>query len=682
MISSRSARLIIVLAFCTQAARSHPPVGDLDPLLLTGTGEAGMWGAREVQLGGLRHRSTDGASLIERSPGAAVVRNGGQTGIAQLRGLSGDRVRVDIDGMHVSPACPNHMDPPLHYASAGSDTHLDIIAGITPVRFGGDSLGGTIRLNRPDPVFAEAGTHLWSGEVSGNYLGSHDGYGFGGELGWASDRLRLDYRGGWNTANDLRFPGGTVRASGYTSQHHEVVVSIPTGNGLLALDAGLTRTRDAGTAALPMDMIEADSWHLGLRHRIEFDSGTLESRVYFHDIDHLMDNFSLRPTPAMRMEAPSTSRDYGLRSELTMPAGDRTFRVGLDLHRNEFDAEQVQVATGRRRDMFADNRRQRLGAFGEWEKQWKPDWTSLVGLRFDYVTSKAGPVSSAFGPPPVAADAATFNAGKRSHNDLLADLVASLRFTPDDSTTYELSLGVKNRAPSLLERYLWTPLSASAGRADGRSYLGNPALDPETSFQLAASVQRRNDRWGWRFTPFYNHVHDYIQGSPIARNDAAGRPVLQFRNFDRVELYGAELEGRFALTDQLSLRGHISYVRGRNLVNGDNLYRIAPLRGLLDLAWQNENWETHLELDWTADQNKVSTFNGETPSPGYALIHLRTAYRLPNGMRVELGIENLLDEYYAPHLGGINRVAASDVAVGQHIPGAGRFGYANLSWAF
>jgi len=682
MISSRSARLIAVVACCTGSARSHPPVGDLDPLLLTGIGESAMWGAREVALGGARHRATDGASLIDRSPGAAVVRNGGQTGIAQLRGLSGDRVRVDLDGMHVSPACPNHMDPPMHYASAGSDTKLDIIAGITPVRFGGDSLGGTIRLNRPDPVFAEAGTNLWSGEVSGNYLGSHDGYGFGGELGWASDRMRLDYRGGWSHADDLRFPGGTVRASGYTSQHHDVVAAIPTGNGFLALDAGLTRTRDAGTAALPMDMIEADSWHLGLRHRIEFDGGTLESRIYFHDIDHLMDNFSLRPTPPMRMEAPSTSRDYGWRSELTLPTGDQTFRVGLDLHRNDFDADQVQVTTGNRRDMFANNWRERLGAFGEWENEWTSDWTSLIGLRFDYVSSEAGAVRPGFGPPPVTADAAAFNAGKRSHNDLLADFVAALRFTPDESSAYELSLGVKNRAPSLLERYLWTPLSASAGRADGRSYLGNPSLDAETSFQLAASASHRGDHWQWRITPFYNHVHDYIQGSPIARNDMAGRSVLQFQNFDRVELYGAELVGRFAFTDQLSLSGHISHVRGRNLDTGDNLYRIAPLRGLLDLAWQNEDWETHLELDWAADQNKVSRFNGETPSPGYALIHLRTAYRFGNGLRVELGIENLLDEHYAPHLGGINRVAASDLAVGQRIPGAGRFGYANVSWAF
>jgi outer membrane receptor protein involved in Fe transport len=42
---------------------------------------------------------------------------------------------------------------------------------------------------------------------------------------------------------------------------------------------------------------------------------------------------------------------------------------------------------------------------------------------------------------------------------------------------------------------------------------------------------------------------------------------------------------------------------------------------------------------------------------------------------VEAGVENQTNEFYADHLGGINRVTGSDVPVNQHLPGAGRFGY-------
>ena len=257
-----------------------------------------------------------------------------------------------------------------------------------------------------------------------------------------------------------------------------------------------------------------------------------------------------------------------------------------------------------------------------------------------------------------------------------------MAFTPDETNRYEVSMGIKNRAPSLLERYLWTPLNASAGMADGRTYLGNVDLDPETAFQLTASAAHRADNWSVRFSPFYNRIHNYIQGSPIARNDAAGMPVLQFQNFDWVDLYGAELAASYQCTDHIELSAQLSYVRGRNQDTNDDLYRISPLHGLVDLGWEDGSWEAHVELDWAAAQNDVSDYNGESSSPGYVLCHLRCAYQIKEGTRIEVGVENVFDEEYSAHLSGVNRVAGSDVAMGEGIPGAGRFFYTSLRWAF
>jgi iron complex outermembrane receptor protein len=44
-------------------------------------------------------------------------------------------------------------------------------------------------------------------------------------------------------------------------------------------------------------------------------------------------------------------------------------------------------------------------------------------------------------------------------------------------------------------------------------------------------------------------------------------------------------------------------------------------------------------------------------------------------MAIEAGIENLFDTQYEPHLAGRNRVGASDVAVGERLPGAGQGGW-------
>jgi len=282
----------------------------------------------------------------------------------------------------------------------------------------------------------------------------------------------------------------------------------------------------------------------------------------------------------------------------------------------------------------------------------------------------------------ILADQHAFNSADRSFTDVLPGAAAAVSFNPDETTTIELALALNSRAPSLVERYLWTPLNASAGLADGRTYLGNLALDPETSFKIGLGLEKRGKGWKVELTPFYQSVNDYIQGMPLARLDASGNPVLQYQNIDRAELYGFELAGGYDINADFSIDSSISYVRGRNKDTGDDLYRIAPLRGIIDLAYRHESWESHLECVWADAQNHVSDLQGESPSPGYGLLNLRLAKLFAQTLRVEVGVENLLDKRYADHLGGVNRVAGGDLATGERIPGAGRFAYGSVSWEF
>jgi iron complex outermembrane receptor protein len=55
--------------------------------------------------------TADTAALLELAPGANVNRNGPLTGIAQYRGMYGDRVNVLVNGMQISTGGPNGMDP-------------------------------------------------------------------------------------------------------------------------------------------------------------------------------------------------------------------------------------------------------------------------------------------------------------------------------------------------------------------------------------------------------------------------------------------------------------------------------------------------------------------------------------------------------------------------------------------
>lgn len=664
----------------------------LEPLIVEGRSVSEPWSLHESIVGADHLRSADSAALVRKLPGAAVVRNGPQTGIVQLRGLSGDRVAVRVDGMTITPACPNHMDPPLHYAAAGAGDLIDLYAGISPVSVGGDHIGGALSFDRPDPVFADAAALLFRGKLGASFSGSQDAAMATTDLTLAQGDGAFQYRGSAASADDLRYAGGTVAGSAYENTRHEIIGAWRTRGGYITLDAGFSATRDAGTPALPMDMIKDDAWKFGLTQKEKFEWGSLESRLYVHDIDHLMDNHTMRPSPmppaGMAMEAPSSSRDYGWRSDVILPRGKTKFRTGIDFHANEFEAGQVAIASGMKRDTFHNNQRNRAGGYIDWEQQWTAQWSTRIGLRGDVVSSDADAVSNQILPPPPAAramilaDQNAFNSADRSFTDAMAGAAAAVSFDPDEHTTLELAFALKSRAPSLVERYLWTPLSASAGLADGRTYLGNLDLDPETSFQIGLGLEKRGEKWNVELTPFYQTVDDYIQGMPLARLDAAGQAVLQYQNIERAELYGFEIAGSYAINPAFTIESSISHVRGKNRQTGDDLYRIAPLRGIIDLAYRHESWEGHLELVWADAQNRVSELQGEPPSPGHALLNLRLAKRFAESLRVEVGIENLLDKRYAEHLGGVNRVSGGDLAVGERIPGAGRFAYSSVSWEF
>ncbi|HEY4273467.1 MAG TPA: TonB-dependent receptor [Candidatus Udaeobacter sp.] len=631
---------------------------------------------------GLQLDGSDTAALLEDVPGAAVVRNGPLTGIVQLRGLSDDHVGVLVNGMQITPACPNHMDPPLLYIAPSQLHSLTVLPGITSVSLGGDNIGGMVLAEPKPPAFATTPSPLFTGEVGSFYRSSNDGVGVNGGFTLANPIWSGSYEGSWQTADDLRFPGGRVRDSGIGEyQQHEGQIATQILNGVLNVYGGVSRTRDAGTPAQPMDMIKDDGWNVGGRMTGNYSFGQLDARIGYITADHTMDNFSLRPLASTDdpFTAPSQSDDLSGSIGLTIPHDSDTFRTGFDFHWSRFDAFEKDLSDGSSQEDINNANRSRVGVYLEWQTDWSPQWTTLIGLRNDTVWSDAGNVEQFYSDS--AADAAAFNSHSHEATNVNLDAMASVRFTPDDHQSYELAFARKTRSPSILERYIYTPFAALSGNSDGRNYLGNLDLVPEVSHEIALTGSWHTDGWGLRVTPFYNFVTDYIQGTPIDRfvNDLA---VLQYQNLDRADLYGVDAESHYDLSKVFTLRGQASYVRGINRDNGDNLYRIEPLHGRVSLEEHWSGWRGAVELAWAAPQHKVSAFNDELPSPGYALLNLRAGYTFREHLNIDVALENVFDTRYEEHLTGINYVLKSDVPVGARIPGPGRFVAVSVGYKF
>ncbi len=637
----------------------------------------------------------DSATLLKRAVGANVVSNGPLTGMAQYRGMSRMRVSSRINGQHISPGGPNWMDPPLSYAPAAHLESLEVHRGIASVGAGMETIGGVVDANTWQGRFSES-DGLIEGRVRAGAHSVNDATLLSGAVVASNRNHRLKLSGLTEQADDAEFGEGLILPTEYDRSRVDVGYGFRTGQHSFQLDYGRNETGDTGTPALPMDIEYIDSDLAGFGYAYGGERWTLESRVWWSEIDHGMTNYHLRTPPAAGANYRRNITDVenlGFSVVLELDG----WRFGVDGH-NEVHNSNIDNPNAPAFFVvnFNDAERQLLGMFVEKTFRLADAWSLELGGRYNRIESDADVVNGTpamMGMPPAVALRDSFNGADRSITDNNVDLVAKLRYEAGPDLSYYVGAARKTRAPSYQERYLWLPLQATAGLADGRTYTGNLDLDSEIAAEMEVGLDFERD--GLRLSPriFYRDVSDYIQGG-VSTNTAAVMFVrmmnmmngtsapdpLEFQNVD-AEFYGFDLDWGWKLAERWSLSGVLNYVRGKT--DGDNVYRIPPLNGLVALNYGTSNWGVGVESFFTAEQDKVAAFNGEPQTSGYALFNLNGFWQATPMLRVSAGVENLADKVYSDHLSGINRVGGNpDIAVGDRLPGYGRNFFARVDVTF
>ena len=627
--------------------------------------------------------AADSASLLRQAPGASVNRNGPLTGIAQYRGMFGDRVNIQIDGMHTLGACPNGMDQPLSYLPASQLESLSVIRGIAPVSSGAETIGGSIQASSRRSRFSPDDSVTPSLEINAGAASVNTSRYLDTMAAVANRSNRLHAYGSRETGGNYKFPGGSVRPTRFERDTFGGGYGWRSGKHEVSLDLRRNETGPTGTPSLPMDIVDTNATLAEGEYSGELNGYRLHAKFYWTDDNHRMSNYELRDMPMMTRLNDATSGGSGYRLDSSFALGNGQLSIGTDGRLAQHNATIIDPVNNPnfRVANFNDVNRDLYGVFAEWNGALATDWNVQLGARYNRVLMDAGRVSATV--PPAAALQARFNNADRSKVDNNLDLVARLAHPVSSRLTWQVEAGRKTRSPSYQERYLWLPLEATNGLADGNVYVGDINLDPEVAYEIGTGLDWHTARYYFEPRVFYRYVDNYIQGVPatdplvLAFNPA----TLQFANVDAV-FYGADAPWGMTLNDNWRLDGVISYVRGERDDINDNLYRVAPLNGRATLTWQHNRWWTAAEGVFYADQDKVSRTNNETRSDGYALLNLKAGISLADSLVLTAGVENVFDKEYADHLSGINRVSGTDVAVGDRIPGYGRNFYASLQWRY
>lgn len=676
------------------------------------------------RLSGQLSGTSDTARLLGDVPGLSLYGAGGVSSLPVLHGLADDRLRIKVDGMDLISACANHMNPPLSYIDPSNVGSIQVYSGITPVSVGGDSIGGSIVVNSAAPEFAKPGEGmLLKGQAGVFYRSNGNGQGGNVALTVASDTLSLSYSGSTAESGNyeaaeafkstilvhsgVKVPGAKeVGSSLYKSQNQSLGLALRHDNHLLELKLGMQDIPYQGFPNQRMDMTRNQSEQVNLRYTGQYEWGGLEARVYNENTRHKMnflDNKLSAPTSlGMPMDTEGKMTGALVKADLLLSARD-TLKLGTEVQRYRMNDwwDPVSATPG----MMApnvfwnikDGQRDRLDVFGEWEARWTPQWLSQVGLRSSTMTMDAGKVQGynnaggmmGYGDPANPASIpGAFNALDHQKTDHNIDLSALVRHTPDAGKTFEAGFARKTRSPNLYERFAWSTnnnmvMNMVNWTGDANGYVGNLNLKPEIANTLSATADWHDadrQQWGLQATAYTTYIQDYIDAVPCAavgkscpaRTD--GFVNLSFAN-QSARLYGLDVSGYQQLVKasdygSFTATAMVSYVQGKNTTTDDHLYNIMPLNAKLALVQRVGRWTNTVEAQLVDAKKDVSQVRNEVKTAGYGLLNLRSSYEWASA-RLDVGIDNALDKFYASPLGGAY-VGERGSVYGIAVPGAGR----------
>jgi iron complex outermembrane recepter protein len=649
--------------------------------------------------------AADSAQLLKKIPGANVNSNGTVTGIAQYRGMYGDRVNILMDGIKISSGGPNAMDTPISYIPRAQLENLEVIRGIAPVSSGNETIGGTMRATSTQSTFTENEKFEFHGQASAGAQSVNSGYDASTLMSMANKYHRLHISASRQDSDDYAFANGDVTPGEHDRNSYELGYGYQIEDHEFGLEYVRNDTNESGTPALPMDIIFIDADIARGTYKGNWNRIKIESKVYWSQIDHKMSNFELRLPPltgggtgpgTMQRFSLAGSEDFGYGIDASMAFAGGKLKLGTDAHLADHDADIFDPTSATFLvNNYNDIERDVFGFFTEWQRELTSTWDLELGIRYTHVSMDAGNVSATgLGGNTARANtlAAAFNSSDLSQQDNNVDAVIKLTHSLRKDTNIEIGFARKTRSPSYQERYLWLPLQSTGGLADGNNYIGDIDLDPEVSYQFELGLDWRNARAYFAPRAFYHHVDDYIQGidasnaTAIAFNNMATATIgssaklLQFANID-ARLYGVDTDFGYHLNDFWHVDSAISYVKGERRDNGDNLYRISPVNARFGLTRDKNNLSTTIEVAAYMEKNDVSGVTNELETSGYTLLNIYGHYETPvSGLALMAGVDNLLDKNYAPHLGGVNRVRNVDVPKGVRVPGPGINAYINLAY--
>jgi len=618
---------------------------------------------------------------------------GGNQGFA-IRGIGGNRVLTVIDGIRSSDI---YAAGPSSYGKDAFEIDdlraVEIIRGPASVLYGADAMGGVVILRSKDPRdYLADGKGLAlnvrsSASSVNDLLKTGLSYAFqNGDFGSviqftkrnfeemkSPNAVKLNPQGGESNAwlwKSLWQPGDkhVLRLTIDSSEEEiatridsELSASVLESNGMDSTDRLRLSLNHSWTANLAFaDQIETQlHWQ-----RTDGEQKTQQLRASYAFIDPRNPQ-TYRGTQAQRysdFEFNQDTTSAGL--SLTKNFGNETLQhalvYGLSAERTDTTRPRqrcdIQISSGALacaipsypfappeqfpNKTFPDTATTRAGIFIQDEISVGDGALRLIpGLRYDSyemnphtdaLVNGGGDISNFGGYEIVAVEEnhASFNFG------------ALYDITP--STTAFVQVAEGYRPPNFDESN-----QAFVNLGHGYATVPNPELEAESSLGIEAGLRSDFEHGNIALALYHNAYENFIESKMIGQ--ANGISLFQDSNIGEVEIYGAELNAAWRISQAWQLRSALAWSRGEDKISGRPLDSVSPLTAVISARFDANNgrWGAETLLTLAGDQDRLSATD-RVQGDAYALVDLVAYLDLGTHTKLRAGVFNLFDAAYAP----------------------------------
>ncbi len=184
----------------------------------------------------------------------------------------------------------------------------------------------------------------------------------------------------------------------------------------------------------------------------------------------------------------------------------------------------------------------------------------------------------------------------------------------------------------------------------------NPDLKSETSDGYELGYTINNNIHQFNIAAYYNDYKDFIQTKKnMGFDPVTGYLMFQSQNIDNAKIYGLELSYQhtannwLATDDQLTTSVSLHMSKGRDKMDELPLNSIDPEQLLLGLNWlsPDKKWSIFLYSTFVTRKDDVDETIGELFKPaGYGIFDLIGNYQINDSMSISFAINNLTNRKY------------------------------------